>query len=187
MSGASFYTEPADHYNCAVGSYTHGFELPPERAGELGDTLSFMDECKYVAMEEVPGIPRLARAPRFVAYAPVDDAAFRQDVVLIAATPAQAMRVYEAALKVGAGDALTKTLGRPGCAVLPLTMASGSASLSFGCIGNRTFTGLPDQELYLSIPGEHWSAVADKLGEVQQANATMQAHYVAHRERVAGS
>jgi hypothetical protein len=24
-----FYTEAADHYNCPVGSYTHGIALPP--------------------------------------------------------------------------------------------------------------------------------------------------------------
>ncbi len=186
MSGASFYTEPADHYNCAVGSSTHAIDLPPERAGELGETLRFMDESRYVAMEEVPGIPRLERPPRYVAYAPVDDASFPPDVVLIAATPAQAMRLYEAALKAGAGDALTNALGRPGCAVLPLTVETGSAALSFGCIGNRTFTGLPDHELYVSIPGRHWPAVAEKLGEVQQANTRMEAHYLAHRARVIG-
>ncbi len=186
MAGSSFYTEPADHYNCSVGSYTHGIELPPERAHELGATLSFMEQSNYVAMAEVPGIPRLAKAPAYVAYAPVDDAEFTPDVVLIAATAAQGMLIYEAALKAGAGDALTTTLGRPGCAVLPLTVNTGAAALSFGCVGNRTFTGLPDQELYLALPGARWPAVAQKLGEVQRANASMQEHYLAHREKVAG-
>ena len=27
-AGRAFYTVPADHYNCAVGSYTHNIELP---------------------------------------------------------------------------------------------------------------------------------------------------------------
>ena len=27
--GAVFYTEAADHYNCPLGSYTHGVTLPP--------------------------------------------------------------------------------------------------------------------------------------------------------------
>ena len=30
--GRTFYTVPSDHFNCAVGSYTHNFDLPPERA-----------------------------------------------------------------------------------------------------------------------------------------------------------
>jgi uncharacterized protein (DUF169 family) len=33
--GAVFYTEAADHFNCPVGSYTHGVAPPPERAKEL--------------------------------------------------------------------------------------------------------------------------------------------------------
>src|SRR5712692_9068803 len=37
--GAVFYTEAADHYNCPVGSYTHGVTLPPERARELEDVV----------------------------------------------------------------------------------------------------------------------------------------------------
>src|SRR5687767_14004991 len=30
MSGQTFYTVPSDHYNCAVGSYTHRIALPAE-------------------------------------------------------------------------------------------------------------------------------------------------------------
>src|SRR5262249_61832254 len=33
--GAVFYTEASDHYNCPVGAYTHGVELPAERAADL--------------------------------------------------------------------------------------------------------------------------------------------------------
>jgi len=32
MKGQTFYTIPSDHDNCAVGSYTHKFALPAERA-----------------------------------------------------------------------------------------------------------------------------------------------------------
>ena len=39
MSGHTFYTGPSDHYNCAVGSYTHSIALPAERAHELNDTM----------------------------------------------------------------------------------------------------------------------------------------------------
>ena len=27
--GKIFYTEAADHYNCPIGSFTHGIDLPP--------------------------------------------------------------------------------------------------------------------------------------------------------------
>ena len=177
LAGESFYTLPADHYNCAVGSHTHRIALPPERAHELEDTVGFMVKNKYVAREEVPDIPTLAKAPGAVAYGPLEGARFKADVVLIAAKPAQAMLIYEAALKAGAGSALTQALGRPACAVLPLTSASGETSISLGCKGNRTFTRLPDEEMYLAVPGDKWPAVREKLGEASDSNQAMQGFY----------
>jgi uncharacterized protein (DUF169 family) len=185
MEGAAFYTVPEDHLNCAVGSYTHRIELPPERAHELMDTVLFMVEKRYLDPSEVSGIPRLASPPAVVAYAPVDDQRFTPDVVIVAAKPSQAMLLYEAALKAGAADPLMSTLGRPGCAVLPLTAERGTAVLSFGCRGNRTFTGTPDDELYLAIPGERWTKVVDKLKETVEANAAMGEHYAAQAVRFA--
>lgn len=177
LRGQTFYTVPTDHYNCAVGSHTHRIALPAERTHELTDTLAFMARNNYVASEEVPGIPTLARAPGAVAYGPMEGAGFKADLVLIAARPAQAMLIYEAAVKAGAGSAVTNALGRPACAVLPLTMASRQTSISLGCKGNRTFTGLPDEEMYVSIPGDSWQAVLDKLAETHEANAAMESFY----------
>lgn len=177
MSGQTFYTLPADHYNCAVGSHTHGIPLPAERAHELNETIVFMARNNYVATEEVPGIPTLARSPGAVAYGPMEGAEFKADVVLIAAKPAQAMLIYEAALKAGAGGTIANALGRPACAVLPLTMASRQASLSLGCKGNRTFTGLADEEMYVAIAGDKWEAVLEKLAEASEANAAMERFY----------
>ncbi|HZM34220.1 MAG TPA: DUF169 domain-containing protein [Burkholderiales bacterium] len=177
MSGQTFYTVPADHYNCAVGSHTHRITLPAERAHELNDTIVFMAQNDYVAAAEVPGIPTLAESPAAVAYGPMEGARFHPDVVLIAAKPAQAMLIYEAALKAGAGSAVTNALGRPACAVLPLTTTCGQTSISLGCKGNRTFTGLPDEEMYVAVPGDNWEAVLEKLTEAHAANAAMGKYY----------
>src|SRR5437899_10009035 len=77
MSGQTFYTVPSDHYNCAVGSYTHQIALPENRAHELNDTIAFMSENNYVAISEVPGIPTLSKSPGAVAYGPVDEGRFK--------------------------------------------------------------------------------------------------------------
>jgi uncharacterized protein (DUF169 family) len=179
--GQAFYTVPSDHYTCAVGAYTHGLPLPAERAHELQDTLGFMVQNAYVTMEEVPGIPVLETGDKVVAYAPVDANAFQASVVLVALKPAQAMLLYEAALKAGAGNSLLNVLGRPGCGVLPLAVNGKSSALSFGCMGNRTFTGLPDDELYVAIPGDKWQLVVNRLEETIDANAAMGRYY---REKV---
>jgi uncharacterized protein (DUF169 family) len=176
--GQAFYTLPADHYNCAVGAYTHGLSLPAERAHELEDTIGLMVQHRYLEMAEVPGIPTLQPGHKVVAYAPVAVGAFEPTVVLVAAKPSQAMLLYEAALKAGAGNALLNVLGRPGCGVVPLALKGQSSALSLGCMGNRTFTGLPDEELYVAVPGDKWEAVIQQLRKTTiGANEAMGAYY----------
>jgi uncharacterized protein (DUF169 family) len=187
MKGRAFYTVPADHYNCAVGAYTHALNLPPERGAQLEDTVKFMVLKEYLRMEEVPGIPTLDKSPQYISYAPVDAAPFQHDLILIAAKPAAAMMIYETALRAGAGAALANTLGRPACAVLPLAKKTGQASLSLGCMGNRTFTGLPGEELYVCIPGDHWTALLAKLTEIGKANREMQQFYSNHKAQFASA
>jgi uncharacterized protein (DUF169 family) len=189
-NGRTFYTVPADHYNCAVGSYTHNIPQPAFRSIALGatlnDTIGFMIESGYLQMAEVPMIPVLPSTPRFVAYGPAEERRFRADVVVIAGRPSAMMLIYEAALRSGVGNIATPALGRPGCAVLPMAINSGASAVSFGCKGNRTFTGLPDEEMYLAIPGAKWDAVVETLRTIANANAAMEAHYKKHEAAVRG-
>jgi uncharacterized protein (DUF169 family) len=186
MEGRTFYTVSADHCNCAVGAHTHNMAQPAGRETALPDTLDFMIQTGYLQMVEVPMIPVLPKAPRFVAYGPAEDGRFRADVVVIAARPAEMMLIYEAALRSGAGNLATPALGRPACAALPMALNSGFSALSFGCKGNRTFTGLPDDELYLAIPGTKWEAVVEALLTIAAANNTMADHYRKHEAAVRG-
>jgi len=174
MNGRSFYTVPADHYNCAVGAYTHGIGVP---ALQLEDTVKFMVSNEYLRMEEVAGIPTLEKGPAYISYGPAETASFTHQLILVAAKPGAAMLIYESALRANAGNALANILGRPACAVLPLANKTGLTSLSLGCMGNRTFTGLPDEELYVCIPSGHWSTVLTKSTEIGRANSTMQQFY----------
>src|SRR6266481_502507 len=63
-AGRTFYTVPENHFNCAVGAYTHNITLSPEREQETGLTLKMMFDLGYVKPEEVPQIPRLAKSPK---------------------------------------------------------------------------------------------------------------------------
>jgi uncharacterized protein (DUF169 family) len=144
-----------------------------------------MVESGYIEMAEVPGIPRLGQTPRFVAYGPADAAVFAPDVVLITATPAQSMLIYEASLRAGAGSPLTNVLGRPSCAVLPLTQSTGTAAMSLGCAGNRLYAGLQNDELYVAIPGPRWADFKARLGEILAANERMGRYYETHAADVA--
>lgn len=187
QEGEVFYTTPADHYNCAVGAHTHGIPLNVVRPGQLEQTVGFMVQSGYLALEEVAGIPTLSSPPAVIAFAPAHSAPFPPSVILVAAQPAQAMLLYEATVQVGAGTAVMNTLGRPACALLPLTMQTGAASLSLGCKGNRTFTGLPDTEMYVSIPAHKWRAVVEQVASVQGANQTMENHYLQQKAQFGAS
>jgi uncharacterized protein (DUF169 family) len=177
--GAAFYTVPSDHYNCPVGSYTHGIPLPPEREQELPQTLSLMSEIGYIRMEEVPGVPRVPKTPAVVIYAPLGETPVDPDVVLLAGTPAALMVLHEAALRAQA--TIQPLLGRPTCMAIPATLGGGVAS-SLGCIGNRVYTGIGDDACYTVVSAKDLPAVAAQLDTVTSANAAL-ADY--HRQRQA--
>src|SRR5260221_516918 len=117
-AGRAFYTVPADHFNCAVGAYTHHVQLPPEREKETGTMLGMMFDLGYVRPEEVPGIPRLTEEPAAIVFAPLADAPAAPSVVLCACRTACAMLFDEAAIRERPASPLP-LLGRPTCMALP--------------------------------------------------------------------
>jgi len=179
MEGKSFYTLPADHWNCAVGSHTHKIGLPADRGNELDDTIGFMIETRYLDAAEVATIPTLERPPAAVAYAPAASEAFKADVVLLAVNALQATLVFEAALKAGIARGSAASTSRPSCAILPASARTEAMTISFGCRGNRAFTTVGEDEMYVAIPGLRWDDFVDRLIEVQRSNLTMGNYYQA--------
>jgi uncharacterized protein (DUF169 family) len=184
MEGKTFYTVPEDHYNCAIGSHTHKIGLPPDRASELDATFDFMVETRYYDRTELPALPTLAATPAAIAYAPAGSEAFKGDVVLVAGTPAQSTLVHEAALKAGIAQAASAAVSRPSCAILPGALRAEALALSFGCRGNRTFTVLPEEEMYVALPAARWDEITDRLLEVQRSNLTVGNYYQAQRAKL---
>jgi uncharacterized protein (DUF169 family) len=171
-AGRTFYTVPADHFNCAAGAYTHHVQLPPEREKETGTMLGMMFDLGYVRPEEVPGIPRLAEEPAAIVFAPLADAPVAPSVVLFACRTASAMLLNEAAIRAGAASPLP-LLGRPTCMALPAAMQYGTVA-SLACIGNRVYTGLGEGELYVAVPGAKLESVSEALGTISAANKTLE-------------
>ncbi|HVP42539.1 MAG TPA: DUF169 domain-containing protein [Terriglobales bacterium] len=166
--GRTFYTEQAHHYNCAVGCYTHSIALPPERAQELPDTINLMASIGYIKPEEVAGIHHLAQPPGAVVYAPLGDAPVAPDVVLCIGQPGRLMLLQEAGIRAGVGSG-SSLLGRPTCASLPASLAQGIV-VSSACVGNRVYTDLAEDELYIAIPGKDIARVAQELETIVSAN-----------------
>lgn len=181
--GQVFYTEAADHYNCPIGAYTHGVDLPPERAAELQQVVGTMVGLEYIRMEEVLAMPKRTEPFGVAVYAPLAEAPVDPDVVLVRGDARQIMLVAEAARAAGIGHD-GAALGRPACAMIPEAMNTARGNTSLGCIGNRVYTGADDTEAYLAIPGAHLRAVEDKLATIVRANDEMEAF---HRGRAAAT
>ena len=181
--GRTFYTVPENHFNCAVGAYTHNITLTPEREKETEQTLKFMFDLGYVKPEEVPQIPRLPNAPVAIVYAPLGETPTPPSVVLFACNPSGAMLLNEAANRAGVASG-APALGRPTCMALPASLQMG-AILSLGCIGNRVYTGLGEDEMYFVLRGQDLGAVADALRTITSANTALQEYAQGRRAELA--
>jgi len=182
-AGRVFYTVPENHFNCAVGAYTHNIALSPEREKETEQTLKMMFDLGYVRPEEVPQIPRLAKAPGAIVYAPLGDSPVTPDVVLFACKPSGAMLLNEAAGRAGVQSG-APALGRPTCMALPASLQHG-VILSLGCMGNRVYTGLGEDEMYFVVRGKDLAAVADALATITTANAALNQYATGRRAELA--
>ena len=182
-AGRVFYTIPENHFNCAVGAYTHNIALSPEREKETEQTLKMMFDLGYVKPEEVPQIPRLAEAPAVIAYAPLGEMPVPPDVVLFACKPSAAMLLNEAAGRAGVSSGVP-ALGRPTCMALPASLQHGTI-LSLGCMGNRVYTGLGEDEVYVVLRGKDLEAVVSALGVITSANDALNQYATGRRQQLA--
>jgi uncharacterized protein (DUF169 family) len=171
--GRTFYTTADDHTGCPVGAFTHGVALSAEKARELNGMIGTMIELKYIKREEVPALPHRFQPMQLAVYAPLERAPFAPDAVIFRGNVRQIMLVSEAARAAGVFDA-GSIMGRPACAMLPQAFGTATAVASVGCIGNRVYTGLGDDEMYLTVPGSAIVALLERLPDTVNANAELE-------------
>jgi uncharacterized protein (DUF169 family) len=179
--GQTFFTEASDHVHCPVGAYTHGVDITPELGKELEEVVGLMVNLSYLRAEEVPGIPRRPEHFDVAVYAPLAETVEVPDVVLVRGNAKQVMLLAEAAQAGGVGPA-GGLLGRPTCAAIPEALRLARCVASLGCIGNRVYADLADDELYFALPGKHVGIVTEKLAALVHANRELERY---HRARSA--
>ena len=59
--------------------------------------------------------------------------------------------------------------------------------MSLGCIGNRTYTGLSEDELYVIVAGKDLERVGASLDEISTANQALQGYAQGRRAELATS
>ncbi|HEV8583400.1 MAG TPA: DUF169 domain-containing protein [Methylomirabilota bacterium] len=175
---AAFYTVAADHQNCPIGAHTHN--IPQADGGKmLNEMLGMMSGIGYVKMEEVPQIPRWPKTPAAVVYARLREAPVAPDAVIFACRASAAMYLGEAARAAGVASSMPP-LPRPTCMAIPAA-AAGGATMSLGCIGNRVYTGIEDDHVYLMVRGGDLEKVAGALEKIMGANAQLAAFHSSRR------
>jgi len=178
--GRTFYTEASDHYSCPIGAFTHGIELPQEQGKELEGVIGTMVGLEYLDPDEVAGIPQREEPFGVAIYAPLANASFEPDVILVRGTAKQMMLIAEAAHAAGVA-CQTTMVGRPTCAAIPEVMKSGLSATNLGCIGNRVYTELAEGELYFVFAGRQLDKIVKKLVAIVNANSELEKY---HRAKV---
>jgi uncharacterized protein (DUF169 family) len=177
--GQVFYTEASDHFGCPIGAYTHGVSLPPAEGKELEGMIETMVGLNYLKREEVPSIPRREDSFGVAIYAPLPDTPFEPDVVIVRGNAKQMMLLAEATNAAGLANG-GGIMGRPTCAMIPAVLKTQQSAMSLGCIGNRVYNELSDDEFYAAIAGAKLGDILEKLGLIIQANRELQKF---HRNR----
>ncbi len=179
--GKTFYTEASDHYNCPIGCFTHNVELPDAQIEELEGTLNYMYQLGYLTLDDVQSIPTRENPFQNAVYAPLTDMMDTPDVVIVSGTPRQLMLLAEAAIAAEV-EIENGAMGRPTCAIIPAVIQSGKGASSLGCIGNRVYTALSDDDFYFAFPGKHIHTIVDKLWMIVNANDNLESY---HKQRQA--
>ena len=182
-AGEVFFTTADDHKRCPVGAHTHNVTLSPAEQQELMGLVQTMVGLSYLKMEDVPQIPTRRTPLRLAVYAPLAAAPVPPDVVLVRGNAQQLMLLAEAAQAAGVAGT-GAAMGRPTCAVIPEAINSARTTASFGCIGNRVYTGAGDTEAYFAIPGPQLGAVEESLSVIVRANQELESF---HRARAAAT
>jgi len=170
--GSAFYVEATDHFGCVVGAYALGAELPGTQAEELVELTAAMVSLSYLKAEEVGQLPRRSDPLRFASYAPLSLSPVLPDLVIVRGNVRHLMLLTEAARAAGFLNS-SPAMGRPACAIVPESLASGQVVLNLGCTGNRVYTGLGDHEGYLAIPGNALDSVCAGLTTILRANEVL--------------
>jgi hypothetical protein len=92
------------------------------------------------------------------------------------------MLLHEAATR--AAKQVLPLLGRPTCMAIPAALSGGVAS-SLGCIGNRVYTGIADDQFYTVVAGTDLNAIVGELDTIVSANAQLAEYHQDRRATLA--
>jgi uncharacterized protein (DUF169 family) len=176
-----FYAKAESHENCPVGVLTMGFPFTPKVMSTLDEFVQKMCQASYIGAREPEHIPRLSSARKGILYGPLAHFPVSPDLTLIWVNGRQAM-ILEEALGTVCWDVIKKgeLFGRPACAALAVAANEAKSTVSLGCSGMRTFTGVSDDKILVSIPVSVLESLSAGLVNTVQSNSSMLDFYRQH-------
>jgi uncharacterized protein (DUF169 family) len=182
-----FYASAEDHQECPIGMMTMGFEMPEAAQQRAKSLVETMASVQYFSPSEVSALPVVDKPHQSIIYGRLDQFPGEADVVLCILDTEQAMLVAEAQgdvnwLQQGGQSAF----GRPTCAVIPRALRTGRTSMSFGCVGARTYTGLTPGQLVLTLPASALPSLVERLDVTVAANAALAPFHLGQKEKFSG-
>ena len=149
-----FSTIAADHANCSVGSYTHGFITLDEAAPR--DDVAAALESGWVNEAAVTSLPHVLDRPTQVVYGPLAKFDRDPDVVLVRINALALMTLKDAFPKL-------RIEGKPQCHIIAIAKENGEIAASVGCALSRARTGMRSDELTCALPASRLSEIVTTI------------------------
>jgi uncharacterized protein (DUF169 family) len=168
-----FYANAEAHQNCPIGMMTMGFQMPEAAQQRAQELVSTMASVQYFSPAEVSALPVVEKPHHFIVYGRLDQLPIEADVVQCVVNTQQAMLIAEAIGQVNWLQGGQTAFGRPTCAAIPRTLKTGDTSMSFGCVGARTYIGLTPAEMVVTVPIQQFPDLVERLQVIVSANAAL--------------
>jgi uncharacterized protein (DUF169 family) len=176
-AGQTFTTVPADHYNCSVGSVTHGLKKLEEVMAN--EDVQGILEAEWVTPEEAMQLPVIRDKYNYVIYGPLADTPVDPDVILLRINAFQGMVINDAFNNMD-------IVGKPQCHIIPMAKEQNKIAMSTGCMLSRIRTGMSPHEMTCTIPASRLVEVVDRLEARRKANTAVGAYANQDLARFAG-
>lgn len=150
----TFVTIPEDHYNCSVGSLTHGLKTLDEVKNN-SDVAAILD-CGWVQPEIVGKIPVIKNKYKYITYGPLEQTKIDPDVIFLRINGKQFMTLKDAFPDL-------KVEGKPQCHIVPMAKENNEIAVSAGCMLSRVRTGMANTEMTAAFPANKLNEVVNQL------------------------
>jgi len=155
-----------DEHMCKGGAGVMGIGPIPEHLS-TGSTFHKLGNFRTAegALDTVSAIPKSTESYYASVYSPLESAEFEPDVVVVIATPKQALRLSQAYLHELGGRISSDYSGIQSlCAdAVVAVIERGVPNMTLGCNGSRKNTGIADEEVILGIPPRNLPAIIEAL------------------------